>query len=126
MARMPAGAMLAIAAPADEIIPLLPHELTLAVDNGPRQCVVAGTVARLPKLPILSAATGRVMTAEQATDPMFWANQLVQPVRFGAALAELLTGAPRVVLEVGPARTLTSIVFGPRLGRFHLVSPLAS
>ncbi|HEX6968354.1 MAG TPA: SDR family NAD(P)-dependent oxidoreductase [Micromonosporaceae bacterium] len=169
MARMPAGAMLAVAAPADEIVPLLPEQLTLAVDNGPRQCVVAGTVedietferyqrelgqsvrrvptshafhctamapaaaefeqvlrtvaARPPKLPILSAATGRAMTAEQAVDPEFWAAQLVQPVRFGAALEGLLAAAPRVVLEVGPSRTLTALVRSHPAGRDdrHLV-----
>ncbi|MFD2765841.1 type I polyketide synthase [Micromonospora eburnea] len=155
MARTPAGAMLAVAAPADEIIPLLPDELTLAVDNGPRQCVVAGkpehvdafarhqralgqrvrplpgpyafhtavmepaaaefektlrtVTARPPSLPLISARTGRPMTPEEAVDPRFWAAQLVQPVRFGPALAHLLSLSPRVLLEVGPGRTLASL-----------------
>jgi acyl transferase domain-containing protein/SAM-dependent methyltransferase len=42
MQQLPAGAMLAIPLPEDEIYPLLSPELSLAAINGPSQCVVSG------------------------------------------------------------------------------------
>ena len=69
-----------------------------------------GDVAlRAPRIPIVSAATGATMTAQQATDPTFWAEQLVEPVLFGPALEHLLAQAPQVLIEVGPGQTLTSL-----------------
>ncbi|WP_433550348.1 SDR family NAD(P)-dependent oxidoreductase [Micromonospora zamorensis] len=69
-----------------------------------------GDVAlRAPRIPIVSAATGATMTAQQATDPTFWADQLVEPVLFGPALEHLLTQGPHMLIEVGPGQTLTSL-----------------
>ncbi|NES30187.1 SDR family NAD(P)-dependent oxidoreductase [Micromonospora terminaliae] len=69
-----------------------------------------GAVAlRAPRIPIVSAATGTTMTAHQATDPTFWADQLVEPVLFGPALEHLLAQGPQVLVEVGPGQTLTSL-----------------
>jgi amino acid adenylation domain-containing protein len=62
-----------------------------------------------PTVPFVSSVTGAWITKEQATDPLYWARQLREPVRFheGARLLEV----PRsVLLEVGPGRTLSSLV----------------
>lgn len=64
---------------------------------------------RPPRIPIVSAATGTTMTARQATDPAFWADQLVGPVLFGPALEHLLTQGPQLLIEAGPGQTLTSL-----------------
>ncbi|TNH27982.1 SDR family NAD(P)-dependent oxidoreductase [Micromonospora orduensis] len=64
---------------------------------------------RPPRIPIVSAATGATMTARQATDPTFWADQLVEPVLFGPALEHLLGQGPQLLIEVGPGQTLTSL-----------------
>jgi len=61
-----------------------------------------------PRIPIVSAATGRLVTDEQATDPAFWASQVADPVRFDLALDTLLA-EPRTLVEVGPGRTLTGL-----------------
>src|SRR2546427_11592124 len=42
---LPQGAMLAVTLPEDELLPLLPAELSISLINGPRLCVVAGPVA---------------------------------------------------------------------------------
>jgi acyl transferase domain-containing protein/acyl carrier protein len=42
MAQAPAGAMLAVALPADDLVAQLPAGLTIAAVNGPRQCVLSG------------------------------------------------------------------------------------
>jgi acyl transferase domain-containing protein len=47
---MPAGSMLAVPLPVDQLRPLLPDELDLAAVNGPRNCVVAGPADDVERL----------------------------------------------------------------------------
>jgi len=61
-----------------------------------------------PRIPFLSNVTGTWITPEQATDPAYWGSQLRQPVRFAAAVSQLLTEPRRILLEVGPGRTLST------------------
>ena len=61
-----------------------------------------------PALPFISNVTGTWITAEQATDPNYWAQHLRQPVRFVEGLRELSQEPTRVLLEVGPGRTLST------------------
>ncbi|MEV0212977.1 SDR family NAD(P)-dependent oxidoreductase [Micromonospora sp. NPDC050695] len=69
-----------------------------------------GTVTlRPPTLPFLSNVTGAWITAEQATDPAYWAAHLRQPVRFGDCVATLLTAGTWQLLECGPGRQLASL-----------------
>jgi acyl transferase domain-containing protein/acyl carrier protein len=69
---------------------------------------VRGITLRPPRTPIISAATGRTVTDEQATDPAFWADQVAQPVRFDQALDTLLAD-PWTLVEVGPGHVLTAL-----------------
>ncbi|RCJ21834.1 hypothetical protein A6770_04150 [Nostoc minutum NIES-26] len=50
MQSVPPGAMLAVALPSAEVLPLLSKELSLAVVNAPNQCVVAGAKEYLIEL----------------------------------------------------------------------------
>ncbi|HEX3525704.1 MAG TPA: beta-ketoacyl synthase N-terminal-like domain-containing protein [Thermoanaerobaculia bacterium] len=61
-----------------------------------------------PRIPFLSNVTGTWVTPEQAIDPAYWGSQLLQPVRFAAAVSQLLTEPRRILLEVGPGRTLST------------------
>jgi len=70
---------------------------------------VAQTARQTPSVPWVSTVTGTWITAEQATSPDYWAQQIRQPVRFGAALATLLDGPAGLLLEVGPGQTLASL-----------------
>jgi acyl transferase domain-containing protein len=63
-----------------------------------------------PRLPYLSNLTGTWIEPAQATDPAYWLAHLRQPVRFAAALQELAADPARVLLEVGPGRTLATLV----------------
>jgi phthiocerol/phenolphthiocerol synthesis type-I polyketide synthase E len=65
---------------------------------------------RPPELPWLSNLTGTWVTPRQATDPRYWTEQLLRPVRFADNLAELLADEGVATLEVGPGRTLTHLV----------------
>jgi acyl transferase domain-containing protein/thioesterase domain-containing protein len=59
-----------------------------------------------PAIPFLSNVTGTWITAEQATDPDYWALHVRRTVRFGAGCAALLADPDRLLLEVGPGDTL--------------------
>lgn len=67
----------------------------------------AGVELRPPVLPVISAATGSVLTPEEATDPHFWAVQLVRPVWFAKALETLGGIGAHLLLEMGPGETLS-------------------
>jgi acyl transferase domain-containing protein len=157
---LPAGAMLAVPLPEEEVVPLLSSRLSLAAVNGPSFCAVAGPTeavaeleARLlakdvlcrrlsathafhssmmnsliepltelvrtislkvPKIPYLSNVTGKWITADEATDPAYWARHMCQTVRFGDGLCELARETGRVLLEVGPGQTLGSFAMQRR------------
>jgi natural product biosynthesis luciferase-like monooxygenase protein len=63
---------------------------------------------RAPSLPVVSNLTGKWLTAEQAMDPRYWARHLREPVRFAEGLRFVLEQGERMLLEVGPGRTLGS------------------
>ncbi|MDZ8237951.1 MAG: SDR family NAD(P)-dependent oxidoreductase [Nostoc sp. ChiQUE01a] len=59
-----------------------------------------------PQIPFISNVTGTWITAEQATDANYWAKHLRQPVNFSGGISQLLREKNRILLEVGPGRTL--------------------
>ncbi|MFN6571979.1 type I polyketide synthase [Dendronalium sp. ChiSLP03b] len=63
-----------------------------------------------PKIPFVSNVSGTWITAAEAVDPNYWAKHLRQPVRFSQGINELLLQPERILLEVGPGRTLSSLV----------------
>ena len=64
---------------------------------------------REPALPYLSNTTGTWITAEQASDPTYYARHLRSPVRFADNVYELLQDSRLVLLEVGPGTVLATL-----------------
>ena len=64
---------------------------------------------KAPTLPFVSNLSGTWITAAEATDPQYWVRHLRNTVRFADGLAELLKDPSRILLEVGPGRTLSSL-----------------
>ncbi len=62
-----------------------------------------------PTLPFVSNLSGTWITPAEATDPQYWVRHLRNTVRFADGLQELLKDANRMLLEVGPGRTLASL-----------------
>jgi acyl transferase domain-containing protein/acyl carrier protein len=62
-----------------------------------------------PQIPFISNVTGNWITAEEATDPRYWAQHLRQGVHFSQGIAELLNESQTIFLEVGPGQTLTTL-----------------
>lgn len=74
--------------------------------------IMRGVALHAPAIPIVSTATGELLTAAEAKDPMYWAKHLRNTVRFSPAINGLLSRpeGPPVFLEVGPRNVLTSLV----------------
>ncbi|MEV0232196.1 SDR family NAD(P)-dependent oxidoreductase [Nonomuraea sp. NPDC050786] len=65
-----------------------------------------------PRIPIISAATGEVISDDQATTPGFWARQLVEPVNFDSVATTVFANGPTTVVEVGSGITLAPLLRG--------------
>jgi thioester reductase-like protein len=75
---------------------------------------------RAPEIPYLSNVTGTWITAEEATDPGYWGRHLCQPVRFGRSLEELRRDPSRILLELGPGLSLTTLALQGDAGTLAL------
>jgi acyl transferase domain-containing protein/acyl carrier protein len=63
-----------------------------------------------PKKPYISNVTGRWVTEKEATDHAYWARHLRAPVRFSDGIKELVKKDNFLFLEVGPGKTLSTLV----------------
>ncbi len=63
-----------------------------------------------PQLRFISNVTGTWISADQATDPAYWAAHLRQAVRFADGISVLLQERNPIFLEVGPGQTLATLV----------------
>ena len=155
MQGLPGGSMLAVRLSAEKLSPILPNTLSLAAENSPTACVVAGPtpevealrvqleaqgiIARLlqtshafhssmmdpavapfeaevrqvalsaPRIPIVSTLTGSWLSSDEATDPLYWARHLREPVRFSTAMRTALAELDAAYLELGPRGTLSTL-----------------
>ncbi len=87
------------------------------------RAVLARVRLQAPQLPVVSNMSGTWLTEEQATDPAYWARQMRAPVQFGAGLATLAQAPGRVLLEVGPGTTLSSLA-RQQLGQLPIIASL--
>ena len=62
-----------------------------------------------PSIPYVSNLTGTWITDADVTDPNYWVRHLRETVRFSEGIETILTDPNRVLLEIGPGRTLTSL-----------------
>lgn len=62
-----------------------------------------------PRVPIISNATGAVLTDAQATDPDYWVSHLRGTVNFEGGLSTMAADPARIYIEVGPGKALSSL-----------------
>ena len=62
-----------------------------------------------PQIPLVSNLSGDWITDEQACSTAYWRRHLRHTVRFAGGLDTLLAQADRVLLEVGPGDTLSTL-----------------
>lgn len=78
---------------------------------------------REPVVPYVSNLSGTWATSE-VTDPEYWVRHLRQPVRFSDGIAELLRVPRGILLEVGPGRSLGSLIAQhPARRAEHIIAP---
>ncbi len=70
---------------------------------------LSGLTLRPPEIPVLSNRSGDWLTAEEATDPEYWVQHLRSTVCFSQCMDRLLEEPGRLLLEVGPGTTLSSL-----------------
>ncbi|MGD2085113.1 MAG: amino acid adenylation domain-containing protein [Candidatus Aminicenantes bacterium] len=71
---------------------------------------VSEVTVNKPKIPYISNVTGKWISTEDAADPVYWAKQLRQTVRFADGLEEILNKENSILVEVGPGNTLSTLV----------------
>ncbi len=62
-----------------------------------------------PRIPFVSNLTGNWIQDSEATDPEYWVQHLRNTVRFADNVATVLKDDSRVLVEIGPGRTLASL-----------------
>ena len=78
-----------------------------------------------PTLPFVSTVTGEWISNELAVSPEYWGKHLRHPVRFARGINCLLNDESRVLLEVGPRRSLITLArHESRAKGRHLVASL--
>jgi acyl transferase domain-containing protein len=71
---------------------------------------LAAVALRAPAIPFMSTLNGHWADEREIATADYWARQLREPVRFHAAVERLLEDPAAAFLEVGPGRTLRSLV----------------
>lgn len=71
---------------------------------------LASTVSfSAPEIPFLSNLSGDWITDEQATNPQYWVSHIRQAVMFSDGLEALLQQPARLLYEIGPGNSLSSM-----------------
>ena len=76
--------------------------------------VVRKVKLNAPKIPYISNVTGTWITEADVQDKGYWARHMCQTVRFADGVTELWKEPRRVMLEVGPGQSLTSLALQTR------------
>ena len=79
--------------------PILPSFARLIEERKPRP----------PQIPYISNVTGTWIRDDEATSTRYWTEHLRRPVRFADGIRELLKDKSRVLFEVGPGQTLSTL-----------------
>ncbi|WP_254789758.1 polyketide synthase [Variovorax sp. OV329] len=77
----------------------------------PFEALVREIELKAPQRPIYSTLTGKLLIAQEATDPHYWARHLRETVRFSPAVREVMAQlANPLFIELGPRNTLAMLV----------------
>ncbi len=95
MRELPGGLMLSVPLPAEELMPLLPPALSLAIDNGP-SCVVSGTEADIEVFEKEMKAKGCICMRLQSSHAVH--SSMMDPIlsRFEAKVGTKTLTPPRI------------------------------
>jgi amino acid adenylation domain-containing protein len=87
------------------------HSAMMDAAVAPFEAAVRSVARHAPQRVIISTRTGQALSAEQATDPVYWARHLRETVRFSSAVQTALGTQPDLVcIECGPRGSLSTLV----------------
>ncbi|MBY8885299.1 SDR family NAD(P)-dependent oxidoreductase [Streptomyces sp. PTM05] len=86
------------------------HSALLAPARDQLAAVVASVPRTPPATTLISNVTGAPLTADQATDPAYWAGHLTSPVRFADGLRACAETGVDAYVELGPGQTLGGLL----------------
>jgi amino acid adenylation domain-containing protein len=72
--------------------------------------LVSSVARQAPEIPYVSNVTGDWISAAQAQDPAYYAEHIRRTVRFSQGVTRVLEKPKRLFLEMGPGRTLATLV----------------
>jgi acyl transferase domain-containing protein len=98
MRALPGGSMLSVRLPADRVLTLLPPELSLASDNGPTACVVAGPTPLIEAFGKELEAQGTVVRMLQTSHAFHSAMMDAAVAPFEAEVRKATLSAPQIPL----------------------------
>lgn len=75
----------------------------------PYRKVVESVKLNAPRIPIVSTVTAEWLKDDEATSPKYWSDHIRATVRFAQAVKFAWSDADRVMLEVGPRTTATTL-----------------
>ena len=88
----------------------------------PYRRVAASISFRAPETNFFSTLSGTRATAEDLTDPVYWAREARETIRFSPALEALARTEGRIFLEVGPGQLLSKLARShPAVSKKHVV-----
>ncbi|WP_410590355.1 type I polyketide synthase [Amycolatopsis sp. lyj-23] len=86
------------------------HSTLLEPARDELAALVASVPRQAPRIPIVSNATGAVLTDAEAIDPQYWAGHLCRPVRFADGVRHCAGQEVDAYVELGPGQTLGGLV----------------
>ncbi len=98
MQQQPAGGMLSVRLPLDALLPRLPAELSLAAENAPGSCVVAGPFDAIAQFQVQLEADGVACRALRTSHAFHSAMMDAVVAPFRAEVAAVARHAPRLPL----------------------------
>ena len=85
------------------------HSEMMAPVREPLMAMIEAVPARDPAIEFVSTALARALSSAELLDPGYWGNQLMHPVLFADAVRVAGADEHRILLEVGPGQTLTTL-----------------
>lgn len=90
----------------------------------PFRAVVRGKTLSAPQTPFYSCLTGELISGSMAMDPDYWVNQLRGTVHFSAIASHCLADERNIFIEMGPGKTLCSLIEAQTEGKRLVLSTL--
>lgn len=85
------------------------HSQMMAPARQPLVDAVSAVQRKPAAIAVVSTALARAVAEGELSDPEYWGEQMMSPVRFADSVTAAATNDDRILLEVGPGQTLSTL-----------------